>query len=489
MTADQPFPAGYPASAADEAVDPWGHLRAGAAAVRPVLALGAERLAATAAALAPEFRARGGELGIWADGRLTVRPVALDPVPRVVGATDWDRLATGAEQRHRALNAFLADAYRAAGRRRDDPDRAPEIVRAGLIPEEAVSRSPARFPQAVALAWPGQPRAAVAGCDVVRTVGSGWVVTADDVRTPSGLGLALAARRTVAVVAPACLPGVPVADPGEAVAQLSAALAAAAPRHGTGGEPRVAVLSAGDGDPAVGEHGALADALRVPLVLAGDLWPRTDGGVAITVGGVRTPVDVIYRRFADDELAAHRTPTGQSVAALLTEAVRRGRLGLANVPGNGLADDPTTFAWVPAMIRFYLGEEPLLDQVGTWVLADEAQWSAVRERLHELVLLPVAGYGGGGAVIGPECSAAQLAELQAAVAATPHRFVAREVLEPATAPALVDGTLIPRALDLRLFTVAGGPGAVRALPAPLTRVTGPDGAVKDTWLLRGPATG
>jgi uncharacterized circularly permuted ATP-grasp superfamily protein len=136
----------------------------------------------------------------------------------------------------------------------------------------------------------------------------------------------------------------------------------------------------------------------------------------------------------------------------------------------------------------------VLEQERTWVLADEAQWTAVRDRLHELVLVPVAGYGGGGAVVGPACSAAELAELQAEVAAAPHRFVARSVVTPTTAPTLVGGRLVPRPVDLRLFSVAGGSGVVRALPAPLTRLAEPDGlwdtglrrtaTVKDTWLLR-----
>ena len=111
-------------------------------------------------------------------------------------------------------------------------------------------------------------------------------------------------------------------------------------------------------------------------------------------------------------LGAFRTPTGQSLDVLLTEAVRAGRLGLANVPGNELADDTATYAWVPAMIRFYLGEEPLLGSVPTWVLADEDQWAQVRDRLHELVVKPVAGYGGRGTVFGPSCSAAELAALR-----------------------------------------------------------------------------
>ncbi len=253
----------------------------------------------------------------------------------------------------------------------------------------------------------------------------------------------------------------------------------------------MALLTAGDSDGTYAEHVLLAEALGIPLVRAGDIWPRFDGGIEVQVGAVRVPVDVLYRRFDDTALGAYRTPIGQPLDSVLAEAVRAGRLGLANVPGNGVADDVTTYAFVPAMIRFYLGEEPLLGSVPTWVLADPEQWAQVRDRLHELVVEPVEGYGGAGTVVGPTASAAELAQLYAEVAAAPHRFVAREPVEPSTVPTLVDGALQPRHVDLRVFSVEGP--ETRALPAPLTRVaaaadstvTAPTagGGAKDTWLL------
>jgi carboxylate-amine ligase len=208
----------------------------------------------------------------------------------------------------------------------------------------------------------------------------------------------------------------------------------------------------------------------------------------MSLDGERVPVDVLYRRFDDAELGAHRTGTGQSLAGLLAEGVRSGRLGLANVPGNGLADDAATYALVPDMIRFYLGEEPVLGSVRTWVLADAEQWAEVRDRLHELVLRPVDAYGGTDVVVGPACSAAELAVLQAEVAAAPHRFVAQEPVECTTAPTLVGARLVPRPVHLRIFSVASG-GSTRALPAPLTAVGDSSdvrraGVTKDTWLLR-----
>jgi uncharacterized circularly permuted ATP-grasp superfamily protein len=476
--------AGYPASTADEAVTPGGRLRDDYAVLAPDLdRLGLPGLVAAAAAVAAERDARGVTVATWSDGRQTVRPFPMDPVPRIVPAREWVRVAAGVEQRHRALNAFLADAYRAAGRRRGDADRHPELVRAGVLPEWAVAHSPARHPDAVGQAWPGQPRAAVAAVDVLRTPAGEWVAAADSLRVPAGLGYALANRDS----ARAALPDLPpdaAADPQGAVEVLRAGLATAAPP--AAGTAQIAVLTAGESDNAWFEHRVLADALGVPLARAGDLWPRPDGGIEIAADGVRQPVDVLYRRFDDGMLGAFRTPTGQALDLLLTEAVRAGRLGLANVPGNELADDWATYAWVPAMIRFYLGEEPLLGSVPTWVLADADQWAQVRHRLHELVVKPVAGYGGRGTVFGPSCSTAELAALEAEVAAAPYRYVVQEPVAATTVPTLVDGALLPRRVDLRVFSVAGPGGTARALRAPLTRVALGPGAgrgSKDTWLV------
>jgi uncharacterized circularly permuted ATP-grasp superfamily protein len=214
-----------------------------------------------------------------------------------------------------------------------------------------------------------------------------------------------------------------------------------------------------------------------------------DGGIEVQTRGERVRVDVLYRRFDDTALSAYRVPVGRPLDSVLAEAVRAGRLGLANVPGNGVADDVTTYAFVPAMIRHYLGEEPLLGSVPTWVLADPEQWAQVRDRLHELVVEPAEGYGGSGVVVGPTASAGELAQLYAEVAAAPHRFVAREPVEPSTLPTVVGGVLAPRHVGLRVFSAAGPDP--QALPAPLTRVAGAAGSTaaaegggtKDTWLL------
>ena len=319
--------AGYPACPADEAVDPDGRLR-DAYARLGLERLGLSGLAAAAEAMAAERRDRGVTVGRWADGRQQVRPLPLDPIPRIVPAAEWAALAAGVEQRHRALNAFLAEAYRAAGRRRDDADRAPQVVRAGVLPEWAVAHSPGRDPDAVGQAWPGQPRATVAGdrraADDRRLVGG----DEDNLRVPAGLGYALANRESLRGALPGLFAGCRPVDPFDAVPLLRAALEAAAP-PGVAGTPRIAVLTSGESDNAWFEHRLLADALGAPLVRAADLWPRLDGGVEVSVGGERLAVDVLYRRFDDGLLGAFRVPIGSplDVAADRGGAGRPARAG------------------------------------------------------------------------------------------------------------------------------------------------------------------
>ena len=486
----------YPRSTADEAVDPEGRVRPGYEPVaRVVEELGAVGLAAVARDVARERRARGVVFGSYVDGRLEEHPFPLCPVPRVVSAADWDHVSRGVEQRTRALNAFLDDVYRPAGRRRTDTERDPELVRAGLAPSWIVAASPGLRPGAVGLAWAGQQRATVAGLDLLRGP-DGWVVLEDNLRVPSGIGYALSNRDSARAALPQLHadPAVAgLADPHEAVDLLRAALVDAAPPR-CDGPPQLGLLTDGELNTAWFEHRLLAGAMGIPIVTPDRLWPTPTGGVAVQVEGDRVPVHVLYRRFDEADLAAHLTPTGTPVDVLLGEAVRSGQLALANVPGNGVADDKATYRYVPEMIRFYLDEEPLLAAVPTWLLADEADHAAVRDRLHELVIKPVDGYGGQGVVFGPQCSTAELAELQAEVAATPHRFVAQEPVDFTTVPTVVDGVIAPRHAVLRVFAVAGA-GSTRVLPAPLTRVALEEGSLlvsssrgggsKDTWVPAG----
>ena len=340
-----------------------------------------------------------------------------------------------------------------------------------------------------------QQRITVAGLDLLHGP-DGWVVLEDNLRVPSGIGYALTNRDSGRAALPKLYAEAEAAglvDPGESIALLRAALADAAP-PACAGVPQLGLLTDGPHNSAWFEHRLLAEAMGIPIVTPDRLWPTPTGGVAVQVDGRRLPVDVLYRRFDEADLAAHLTPSGTPVDVLLGEAVRAGRLALANVPGNGVADDKATYRYVPEMIRFYLGEEPVLATVPTWLLAEEGDRAEAVDRLHELVVKPVDGYGGQGVVFGAHCSAAQLAELHAEVLASPHRFVAQEPVDFSTVPTVIDGVVAPRRADLRVFAVAGT--TTQALPALLTRVALTEGSLlvnssqgggsKDTWVLPPP---
>jgi uncharacterized circularly permuted ATP-grasp superfamily protein len=493
MTTSPGVFARYPGSPGDEAVAADGSMRPAYESVAQVLdVLGAVGITALVGAIAQERRMRGVAFGSFVDGRLQERTFPLCPVPRVLSAADWAHLSLGVEQRTRALNAFLTDVYRPAGRRRTDSDQHPEVVRAGVVPAWIVSASPGYRPAAVGLGAAGQQRITVSGLDLLQGP-TGWVVLEDNLRVPSGIGYALSNRDSGRAALPQLYADAEAAglvDPVESVALLRAALADAAPA-GCTGVPQLGVLTDGAQNSAWFEHRLLADAMGVPIVTPDTLWATPTGGVAVQVEGERIPLDVLYRRFDEADLAAHLTPTGTPVDVLLGEAVRAGRLALANVPGNGVADDKATYRYVPEMIRFYLGEEPVLATVPTWLLADAGDLAEVRDRLHELVVKPVDGYGGRGVVFGPLCSATELAELHAEVFAAPHRFVAQEPVDFSTVPTVIDGMVLPRRADLRVFAVAGT--STQVLPAPLTRVALAEGSLlvnssqgggsKDTWVL------
>jgi carboxylate-amine ligase len=410
------------------------------------------------------------------------RPFAIDLVPRILPADEWQRLAAGLRQRAVALEAFLRDVY---------GERA--TVTAGVVPRPLLDASPGLRPTG-ALVPCGTVRAAVVGIDLVHTPDGRWLVLEDNLRVPSGLAYAVHARELLATIVPELVPPTGTADPSDAYGGLRAAL-----RGGLGYRPdaRVALLTAGEVDPAWWEHTTIAARVGADLVEPKDLVV-TDDGVHRVETGRRFRVDVVYRRFDEDLLDHVAGADGRPLGRRLLSAVRRGQLVLANAPGNGIGDDKAVYAYVPRLIEHFLGETALLESVPTYLCADPVQRDLVLARLAELVLKPVDGYGGAGVTIGPASSAAELDALRRQVRLAPQRWIAQEVVALSTHPTLASGRLEPRHVDLRAFVVlcADGPDLadVRAevLPAPLTRVA-PRGSLivnssrggggKDTWIV------
>jgi glutamate---cysteine ligase / carboxylate-amine ligase len=463
----------YPFRAGDEAIGA-GRLPRPAyrAVVDALLGLGAE-----------ELLRREQERDAWlAENGLTFRvdgeerAFAVDLVPRIISRHEWQQLREGLIQRARALELFLRDVY---GEQR--------VLADGVLRREAVEGGPGWREEARRL-LPTAVRAPVMGFDIVRNEYGGWQVLEDNLRAPSGAAYAIAARRLLDDVMPDLPRPEGLAVPATAYELLRATLLAAA-EPGT----RAALLSSGSGSSAWCEHQRLADGAGLRLVTPDDL--DVVGG-RVVVRGERRPIGVLYLRI-DDELIDLTAADGRPVGRQVFDVAAAGAVALANAPGNGVADDKSMYPLVHELIGYYLGERPLLPQVPTYRPGDETERRAVLERVGELVTKPVAGYGGAGVLIGPATSAAGVARRRAEIAASPGDWVAQEVVSLSSVPALQDGALQPRHVDLRAFAYLTGtrPQDVRVADLALTRVAAPGslvvnssrgGGAKDTWIVLDP---
>ena len=434
-----------------------------------------EELRARTEALASSYLAQG----VTFDFAGEERPFPLDVVPRVVSADDWSYVQSGVAQRVRALEAFLADIY---GRR--------SAVHDGVIPASLICSSKHFHRQAAGVVAPNGVRIHVSGIDIIRDEGGIWRVLEDNARVPSGVSYVLANRRVMAQTLPelfASLRVRPVADYPERLLQ---ALRAAAP-HGVN-DPTIVVLTPGVFNSAYYEHSLLARLMGVELVEGRDLF-CSGGRVWMHTTSGPTRVDVIYRRV-DDEFLDPLSFRPDSVlgAPGLMLASRLGNVTVANAVGNGIADDKLVYTYVPDLIRFYLGEEPILPNVDTWRLEEPEALAEVLDRLDQLVVKPVDGSGGKGIVVGPDASRKQLQSLRETLLADPRGWIAQPVVLLSTSPTLVADGFRPRHCDLRPFAVNSG-DEVWVLPGGLTRVALPEGELvvnssqgggsKDTWVL------
>jgi uncharacterized circularly permuted ATP-grasp superfamily protein len=407
------------------------------------------------------------------------RPFPLDLVPRVVGAEEWAQIEAGVTQRIRALEAFLADVY---GQGRVFADR--------VVPRRLVVTSAHFCRYAAGMEPPNGVRVHVAGIDLVRDEAGEFRVLEDNVRTPSGVSYVIENRRAMTHVFPEAFLTHRICPVADYPARLLAALRAAAPAGVA--DPTVVVLTPGVHNSAYFEHALLAREMGVELVEGRDLVCSGNRVAMRTTAGEQR-VDVIYRRIDDDFLDPLHFRAGSVIGcAGLLNAARGGTVTIASAVGNGVADDKLLYTYVPELIRYYLGEEPVLRNVETYRLDDPDVLAHVLDHLDELVLKPVDGSGGAGIVIGSRASDAQLSALRTAVAGDPRSWIAQRVVALSTVPTLVDDQLQPRHVDLRPFAVNDGEH-IWVLPGGLTRVALPAGALvvnssqgggsKDTWVL------
>jgi uncharacterized circularly permuted ATP-grasp superfamily protein len=407
------------------------------------------------------------------------RPFPLDLVPRLLGAKEWDQLSRGIAQRIRALEAFLHDVY------------GPGLIFEDHVIPRAVVTSSSHFCRpSKGIEAPNGVRITVAGIDLVRDEAGNFRVLEDNVRIPSGVSYVIENRRAMTQTFSSLFAHHRVHPVDAYPTHLYSALRAASPIGVI--DPIVVVLSPGVHNAAYFEHVLLARMMGVELVEGRDLISRSDQIFMRTTNGER-PVHVIYRRVDDDWLDPLQfRPDSIIGVAGIVNAARAGNVVIANALGNGVADDKLVYTYVPDFIRYYLSEEPIIDNVETYRLEDRDTRDEVLSALDHYVIKPVDGSGGKGIVIGPKASDETLAATRAAILATPRNWIAQRVVALSTHPTLVKNGVSPRHIDLRPFAVNDGHD-VWVLPGGLTRValgegelvvnSSKGGGSKDTWVL------
>ena len=405
------------------------------------------------------------------------RILPFDPLPRLIGRSDWITLERGLLQRLEAIDCFLADIY--------GPQ---QILNDGVIPREDVESSSGWRPQMQGISLPLNRWCHISGLDLIRDGKGTWRVLEDNLRCPSGVAYFLENRRVMKRLFSGLFEGRAVQPIDDYPSHLLRTLQDLAPWSDT---PRVAILTPGVFNSAYFEHSYLAQEMGIHLVEGRDLvceggrvWMRSTNGLE--------PVDVIYRRIDDDFLdpTVFRKDSMLGVPGLI-DVLRQGRVAIANAPGTGIADDKLIYAHVPAMIRYYLDEEPIIENVPTYLCARPDDQRYVLEHLEQLVVKSVAEAGGYGMLIGPQASRSELADFDTKIRANPRNFIAQPTLQLSTVPSLSDGELYPCHVDLRPYVLRGASNWVS--PGGLTRValkrgslvvnSSQGGGCKDTWIV------
>ena len=426
------------------------------------------------------FRRIGITFAVYGAQEATERLIPFDILPRIIARSEWETLERGLAQRVTALNMFLKDLYGAG-----------DILKAGVVPSDLVYRNPGYCLEMAGRRVPHDIYVHIAGVDIVRTDNDGFYVLEDNARTPSGVSYMLENREVMMKLFPELFAMHRVAPIEDYPDELLATLRSVAPPRANG-EPTIALMTPGQYNSAFYEHSFLADKLGVDLVEGDDLFVRDDVVYMRTTEGPRR-VDVIYRRIDDDFLdpLTFRPDSALGVAGLMG-AYHAGNVTLANAVGTGVADDKATYTYMPDIIRFYLGEEPLLQNVPTHRCREPEALAYVLDHLDELVVKEVNGSGGYGMLVGPHASKAEIEEFRAKLKAHPDNFIAQPTLALSTCPISVAKGIAPRHVDLRPFVLQGANG-VRVVPGGLTRVamtekslvvnSSQGGGTKDTWVI------
>jgi uncharacterized circularly permuted ATP-grasp superfamily protein len=469
----------------DEVFDARGRPRAGAEMlIERLRAMGPDEVVRRQRAAERALLHLGITFNVYGNGAGAERIFPFDVVPRVVEAAEWAEIERGLVQRVTALNRFVADVYGAQG-----------IVRDGVVPSYVLESARSYRPSCRGLSPPHGVFCHVSGIDLVRDRDGRLYVLEDNVRCPSGVSYVLSNRQVLKQTFPQAFERAQVRPIDDYPSRLLDMLEAMSP---AGGEARVVVLTPGLHNSAYFEHAYLAHRMGVELVEGRDLLVADERVYLRTTHGLER-VDVIYRRLDDDFLdpEAFRADSLLGVPGLL-RAYRAGQVALVNAPGTGVADDKVVYGYVPRMIEYYLGQEPILANVPTYMCWAPEDRAYVLGHLEELVVKAANESGGYGMLIGPHSTAGQREEFARRIQENPRNYIAQPTLALSRSPVVVDGRLEGRHVDLRPFVLFGR--EVYVLPGGLTRValqkgslvvnSSQGGGSKDTWVLSSsPRTG
>ena len=469
------------------AEDLWDELVTGSGKARP----GAGRLLRALAALSNEeiterktaaelaIRAMGITFTVYDDGAHIDREWPFDIVPRLILKREWDEVARGLKQRVRALNAFIDDVYHHRRALRD-----------GVVPAKYVLQSREYRSVCAGVDPPHGIWAHVCGSDLVRDEAGKLYVLEDNLRVPSGVSYMLENRAVMKRVFPELFEHYVIHPVDDYPERLAACLRSLSPRDSR--SPRIAVLTPGIYNSAYFEHAYLAQEMAADLVEGSDLVVGDDDCVYMkTIQGL-VRVDVIYRRI-DDLFLDPKAFSADSMLGVpgLMRAWQSGNVALANAPGCGVADDKVIYTYVPDMIRYFLGEEPILANVPSYRCAEKDHRDYVLDNLKDLVVKPANESGGYGMLIGPQSTQVEREKFTRAIRANPRNYMAQPMLKLSAAPTLAGNVLEPRHLDLRPFVLSGKD--IYVTTGGLTRValrkgstvvnSSQGGGSKDTWVV------
>ncbi|MBV8904599.1 MAG: circularly permuted type 2 ATP-grasp protein, partial [Acidobacteriia bacterium] len=426
----------------------------------------------------------GITFNVYGESAGVERIFPFDLIPRIVPAEEWDRLERGLCQRIHALNAFLDDLYH---------DQ--KILKDGVIPSEVIVSAVSYRPQCKGLNPPYGVWCHVTGTDLVRDGDGQYYVLEDNLRVPSGVSYVLENREVLKHIFPKVFEGLFVRPVNEYPSRLLEMLESLSPPRLA--RPNVVLLTPGIFNSAYFEHSFLAQQMGVQLVEGRDLEVTSTGVFMRTTKGLER-VDVIYRRIDDDFLdpQAFRPDSLLGVPGLMA-AYKSGKVALANAPGNGIADDKVIYAYVPDVIRYYEGVDPILPNVPTYLCWKDLDRKYVLENLDKLVVKSANESGGYGMLVGPHSTKAQQEEFAARILSAPRNYIAQPTLALSRVPTIVEDRFEGRHVDLRPYVLCGK--EIYALPGGLTRVamrkgslvvnSSQGGGSKDTWVLASTSSG